>query len=246
MTPPHKKNRLSEVKAKLQQVISSLGQLEQQSRGAGRDFDVHRAEEMQRSTATLLDELDQIQAQQVVDEQKQRKRRRRLNRRSQKRVIRATVKSEAAEQKFSTEPPRNTALEEAKHISLQKQRDAASILETFDLLEKLCESRGGDKAALCQKLNHMRLVWRRVQEETQAGHVKESKKMASLESQWKTVFFGQSLPSAKLNKGKFLEIRSTWDSYISYCGRGSSIPRGWVLPPTKPTAQWIPYRLSLS
>ncbi|XP_043652545.1 uncharacterized protein LOC122619590 [Drosophila teissieri] len=242
MPPPQKKHRLSAIKANIQQIISSLGQLEQQSSGSGRDFDVHRAEELQRSTATLLDELDKVPAQQVVDEQKQRKRRRRLDRRSKQRVRLAPIKSEPTEKKYSIKPPRNPALEQAEHISLRKQRDAASILETFDLLEKLCESRGGDKAALGQKLTHMRRVWRRVQEETQVGNVKESTKVASLESQWKAVFFGQSLPATKANKGKFLEIRSTWDSYISYCGRGSCIPRGWVLPPTKPTAQWAAYR----
>ncbi|EDV52926.1 uncharacterized protein LOC6554567 [Drosophila erecta] len=242
MTPPQRKHKLSEIKANIQQVISSLRQLEQQSSGAGSDLDVQRAEELQRSTATLLDELDQVPGQQVVAQQKQRKRRRRLDRRSKQRAKCASIKSEPTEQKISIEPPRNPELKQAEHISLRKQRDAASILETFELLEKLCESRGGDKAALCQKLTHMRRVWRRVREETQAGNAKESKKVASLESQWNVVFFGPSLPSAKVNKAKFLEIRSTWDSYISYCGRGSCIPRGWVLPPTKPTAQWVAYR----
>ncbi|KAH8357411.1 hypothetical protein KR084_000829 [Drosophila pseudotakahashii] len=234
--------KLSQIKANIQQVIANLEQLEQLNSKAGQELDVGQAEQLQQSTTTLLDELDQVNTQKVADIQKQRKRRRRLIKEKKRRIKRETVKTEITEQKYSIEPPRNPQEKQAEHISLRKKHDAASILETFDLLEKLCESRGGDKAVLRHKLTQMRRVWRRVQEENQGDHVKESKKAASIESQWQAVFFGNSEPLVKENKGTFLEIRSTWDSYISFADRGSCIPPGWVLPPIKPTAQWAVYR----
>nr|XP_017007799.2 programmed cell death protein 7 [Drosophila takahashii] len=236
--------KLSQIKANIQHVIANLERLEQLGRLPGQELDVGQAEELQRTTTTLLDELDQVNAQRVADIQKQRKRWRRLVKEKKKRFKRETIKTEIKEQKYSVEPPRNPLEKQAEHISLRKKHDAASILETFDLLEKLCESRGGDKAALRQKLSQMRRVWRRVQEENQGDHVRESQKAASIESQWQAVFFGNSEPLVKENKEKFLEIRSTWDSYISFAGRGSCIPRGWVLPPMKPTAQWAAYRIT--
>jgi len=199
--------KLSEIKANIQHVLVNLEQLEQLSNEAGQDFDVQQAEELQRRTSTLLDELEKVPDEKVADIQKQRKRRRRLVKEKKKRIKKETIKCEIPEQKYTIEPPRNPQEKQAEHISLRKRRDAASILETFDLLEKLCESRGGDKAALSQKLSQMRRVWRRVQEENEGDHVKESKKAASIESQWEAVLFGKSSPLSRKSKGKFLETR---------------------------------------
>ncbi|XP_016949039.1 programmed cell death protein 7 [Drosophila biarmipes] len=234
--------KLSEIKASIQHVLANLEQLEQLSCEAGQDFDGQQAEELQRRTSTLLDELEKVPAERVADIQKQRKRRRRLDKEKKKRFKKKAIKCEIREKKYTIEPPRIPQEKQAEHISLRKRRDAASILETLDLLEKLCESRGGDKAALNHKLTQMRRVWRRVQEENKDDQVKESKKAASIESQWEAVLFGKPSPLIRGSKGKFLEIRSTWDSYISFACRGSYIPRGWVLPPLKPSAQWAAYR----
>jgi len=50
--------KLSEIKANIQHVLVNLEQLEQLSNEAGQDFDVQQAEELQRRTSTLLDELE--------------------------------------------------------------------------------------------------------------------------------------------------------------------------------------------
>ncbi|XP_017073376.1 programmed cell death protein 7 [Drosophila eugracilis] len=240
---PNKNLKISEIKANINRVVSNLERLDQLSCGtSSENLDEEQAQELQRSTTSLLDELDQVPAQKVARIQKQR-RRRRLDKQKRKAIKWQTNKQETLEHRHSTELPRETPKEQhADHISLRKQQDAVSILETFDLLEKLCESRGGDKAALSQKLNQMRLVWRKVQEETKGNSVKESKMAASIESQWDSVFFGKYSPSIKENKERFLQIRTTWDSYISYGERGSCIPRGWVLPPVNPSAEWAAYR----
>ncbi|XP_016979821.1 uncharacterized protein LOC108045115 [Drosophila rhopaloa] len=242
---PHKNLKLSEIKANIRHVIENLRQLEYLSSEREQYFNVEQAEELQRSTTTLLYELDQVPGQKVAGIQKQRKRRRLLDKQKNKRAKwenKISGKLLFTERKYSIDPPRNPKKKQAEHISLRKQHDAASILESLDLLEKLCESRGGDKAALSQKLAQMRRVWRRVQEESKGDLVKESKKAASTESQWDAVFFGQSANWFRKTKGRFLEIRSTWDSYISHGGRGSYIPKGWVLPSKNPIAQWAAYR----
>ncbi|KRF99470.1 uncharacterized protein Dwil_GK19211 [Drosophila willistoni] len=90
------------------------------------------------------------------------------------------------------------------------------MLRKFQLLETLCELRGGDKAKLSQELDPMRQVWQRVLQE----NAEEAPK--SLDSQWK-------------------EVLIIWDSYISQGKWGSCIPNKWVLPPDEPSSQWAQY-----
>ncbi|KAI8044214.1 uncharacterized protein LOC128266382 [Drosophila gunungcola] len=241
---PHQNNKLTEIKTKIRHVIANLQQLQNLSEEE-HDFNVEQVEELQRNTTTLLDELDQVPIQKVVGLQTHRKRRRLLDKQKNKRAKCEIKKPEELllkERKYSVIPPPNSKEKQAEHISLRKQHDAAYILENFDLLEKLCESRGGDSRALSQKLAQMRHVWRRVQEESEGDdHVKESKIAASKEPQWEAVFFGKPSNLLRENKTRFREIRSTWDSYISLGERGSCVPTGWVLPLIKPISQWAAY-----
>ncbi|KAH8383346.1 hypothetical protein KR009_008059, partial [Drosophila setifemur] len=241
---PHKSRKLSEIKSNIRNVLHNLQQLEDLSNAQGQDIDLEQAEDLQRSTTTLLDALDQVEADKVAGIQKQRKRRRRLVKQKIKLRKLKVKKSEKVAKplpEIKTEPVARIQ-KQSEHISLRKLHDAASILQTFDLLEKLCESRGGDKAVLSQKLAPMRLVWRRVQQECESEATKETDKVSSLENQWEMVFFGRSSPSVEETKKTFLERRSIWDSYISHANKGSSIPRGWVLPPENPTELWTTYR----
>ncbi|XP_034665289.1 uncharacterized protein LOC117899411 [Drosophila subobscura] len=132
---------------------------------------------------------------------------------------------------------------QAEDIDLKRRHDAASMLERLDLLEKLCEARGGDKAKLTEKLASMRTAWSRVQQETTTGRIIESKAPAR-ERQWDIVFFGSPSSIQKRGlgyKAELLRRRSIWDSYITQGKGGSCIPRGWVLPTENPTSEWLEY-----
>lgn len=208
---PHKTLKLSEIKQNILHVLDNLQQLEHLSNDDSQDFNAEQAKVLQRSTTTLLDALDQVPVAKVAGIQKQRDRRRRLDKQKKKKLkCRAKkIKQDLeAKKKIPIEPPLNPREKQAEHISLRKRHDAASMLHTFDLLEKLCESRGGDKVALNQKLAHMRYVWRRVQQENEGDHDKESKKrVSSIESQWEEVFFGQSPALVRENKETFCKRR---------------------------------------
>ncbi|KAH8257746.1 hypothetical protein KR038_000125, partial [Drosophila bunnanda] len=241
---PHKTLKLSVIKENIQHVLENLQQLEHLIDDDAQDFNAEQAEELQSSTTTLLDALDQVPVAKVAGIQKQRRRRRRLDKQKKRELKCRSKKAKQDFKDISIEPPTLTPREkQAEHISLKKRHDAASMLQTFDLLEKLCESRGGDKAALSQKLTQMRLVWRRVQQENEVDHEREThKRVSSIESQWQAVFFGKSPDFVKENKETFCQRRSIWDSYISYGKRATCIPRGWVLPPEHPSDLWTEYR----
>ncbi|XP_070143098.1 uncharacterized protein [Drosophila kikkawai] len=242
----HKTLKLSEIKQNIRYVLENLQQLEHLTDNDAQDFNAEQAEELQRSTTTLLDALDQVPVAKVAGIQKQRRRRRRLDKQKKKEPKLKAKKAKQGLQskpKVSFEPSLTSREQQAEHISLKKRHDAASILHTLDLLEKLCKSRGGDKLALSQKLAQMRVVWRRVQQENEGDHDRESqKRVSSIESQWQAVFFGQSSDFVRENKETFCQRRSIWDSYISYGQRASCIPRGWVLPPESAPDLWTEYR----
>ncbi|KAH8283861.1 hypothetical protein KR054_003766, partial [Drosophila jambulina] len=244
---PHKTLKLSEIKHNIRHVIENLEQLEHLTNDDAQEFNAEQAVELQRSTTALLDALDQVPAAKVAGKQKQRKRRRCLDKQKKKELKCRAKKAKEdlkPKPKVYIEPPLTPREKQAEHISLKKRRDAASMLHTFDLLEKLCESRGGDKVALSQNLAQMRLVWRRVQQENEGDHDKEwESRLSSIESQWQTVFFGQNSEKfIRENKASFCQKRSIWDSYISYGKRATCIPRGWVLPPENPSDLWKEYR----
>ncbi|KAH8232170.1 hypothetical protein KR032_001151, partial [Drosophila birchii] len=244
---PQKTLKLSEIKQNIQHVIGNLQQLEHLTDDDAQDFNAQQAVELQRCTTTLLDALDQVPAAKVAGIQKQRRRRRRLDKQKKRQLKCRAKKAKQDSQsklKVSTGEPQLAPREkQAEHISLKKRHDAASMLQTFDLLEKLCESRGGDKLALSQKLARMRLVWRRVQQENECDHDRESqKRVSSIETQWQAVIFGQSSDFVRENKETFCQRRAIWDSYISYGKRATCIPRGWVLPPENPSNLWKEYR----
>ncbi|XP_020811026.1 uncharacterized protein LOC110186260 [Drosophila serrata] len=243
----HKTLKLSAIKANIRNVLENIQQLEHLIGDDAQEFNAEQAKELQSSTTTLLDALDQIPVAKVAGIQKQRRRRRRLDKQRKKELKCRSKKPKVALKnlKEALIGPQLTETREkqAEHISLRKRHDAASILQTFDLLEKLCEYRGGDKVALSQKLIQMRLVWRGVQQENEVDHDRESqKRVSSIESQWQEVFFGKSLDFVRENKETICQRRSIWDSYISYGERASCIPRGWVLPPEHPSDLWMEYR----
>ncbi|KAH8313767.1 hypothetical protein KR067_011598, partial [Drosophila pandora] len=237
--------KLSEIKESITNILDNLAQLEDLSNAKPSDFDLGQAEDLQRRTTTLLDALDQVDARKVAGITKHKKRRHRLGKQRKKKRRLEAKKSENVKiiDPIKIEPgtaPSN--IKPAEHIYLKKRQDAASILQTFDLLEKLCESRGGDTAALSQKLSRMRNVWKQVEKECECDNIHSSKKESSIEAQWDMVLFGAGTQQGRENKNTFLKNRTIWDSYISQRQGASCIPRGWVLPPANPTLPWMQYK----
>ncbi|KAH8276315.1 hypothetical protein KR026_010795, partial [Drosophila bipectinata] len=240
-----KQPKLSEIKESITNILDNLEHLEDLCNAKQSDFDVGQAEELQRRTTTLLDALDQVDAHKVAGKTKHKKRRHRLQkqRNKQRRLEAKKSKDLKILDKIKIDPVSapNTN-KPAEHICLKKRQDAASILQTFDLLGKLCESRGGDKAALDQKLSHMRHVWKQVQQESESDSIHSAKKESSIDAQWDMVLFGSGSQQGRKNKNTFLKNRTIWDSYISQRKGASCIPRGWVLPPENPSHPWMQYK----
>ncbi|KAH8332716.1 hypothetical protein KR074_009530 [Drosophila pseudoananassae] len=240
-----KQPKLSEIKECITNILDNLAQLEDLSNVKQSDFDVGQAEELQRLTTTLLGALDQVDTHKVAGKTKHKKRRHRLEkqRKKQRRLEAKKSKDLKIFDQIKIEPVSTRKTNKpAEHIFLKKRQDAATILQTFNLLEKLCESRGGDKAALTQKLSHMRHVWKQVQQECESDSTHSAKKEYSIDAQWDMVLFGAGSQQGRQNKNAFLKNRIIWDSYVSQRKGASCIPRGWVLPPENPQHPWMQYR----
>lgn len=202
--------KLSEIKASIANILDNLSQLENLSNAKPPKFDVGRAEELQQRTTTLLDALDQVDPRKVAGITKHKKRRHSLvkQRNKQRRLKAKKLKDVKNLNPIKIEPdtaPSSNKL--AEHIFLKKRQDAASILKTFDLLEKLCESRGGDTTALSQKLSRMRHVWKQVQEECESDNIHGGKQESNIEAQWDMVLFGVGTQKGRENKNTFLKNR---------------------------------------
>ncbi|XP_022212690.2 uncharacterized protein LOC111067726 [Drosophila obscura] len=243
---PAKIPKLCEIKTNIEQSAAVLRELEIGSNAPPSEVEVGQAKAHQETTTKQLDEIDSKTAAKIAGIRRRRKRRRWkfIQRNKEQQAAESVVKEEPVP-KPPDEPRPAPREKQTENITLKKRYDAASILERLDLLVKLCEARGGDKASLTEKLASMRTVWSRVQQESSAtGRITESKS-PSIETQWDVVFFGQASSSQKQRRGEkpeFLKRRSIWDSYITQGKRGSCIPRGWVLPMEEATSEWLEYR----
>ncbi|XP_023034011.1 uncharacterized protein LOC6648170 [Drosophila willistoni] len=236
---PHK---LSEIKANICQIINNLQQLESEQTS----LDSKQSSGLQQTTTNLLEslenELPQAAAQvQIRIKQRKRKRFRRLkNKREKAKSVKVTSAPCEAWTTSQDLPTANRKCNRTREelFAHRRCKDALSMLRKFQLLETLCELRGGDKAKLSQELDPMRQVWQRVLQE----NAEEAPK--SLDSQWKEVLFGRDselVESKGETRKKLLKKRIIWDSYISQGKWGSCIPNKWVLPPDEPSSQWAQY-----
>ncbi|XP_017863116.1 PREDICTED: uncharacterized protein LOC108613838 [Drosophila arizonae] len=246
--------KLSEIKAKVNNVIDNLQLLEAASNASPNGFDLEQSRQLERQTTNLLAELSEIPCEKLARTQLQRKQRRQRTKKKLKRQIKLNRPISKSAKVTESLPTVNAADEEnlkapkqAEHITLKKHHDSSNILYTLDLLERLYKARGG-KGNLSEKLVRMRTVWRRVQQESINAINQEMP--TNCEAQWSKAIFGissvllkqGSLKSRRnIHNPQFVEWRAIWDSYISSGKVGSSIPHGWVLPGEKPSADWAKY-----
>ncbi|XP_013110152.1 uncharacterized protein LOC106088978 [Stomoxys calcitrans] len=129
------------------------------------------------------------------------------------------------------------------HHHLKSISECQRFLKTFELLEQLHLARGQDPnktRKFASKLQHLRLIWNSLLQEKQSESSNTEQKV---QEQWNRVFFGKTEKTffeGKVNQNYFIRKRHIWDSYIDN-KYGTSIPIGWVLPPTTPTNEWSQY-----
>ncbi|XP_068156904.1 uncharacterized protein [Drosophila tropicalis] len=238
---PHKV-KLSKIKANICQIINNLQHLESEET----NLDNNQSSGLQHVTANLLESLEKELPQAVTQvqvriKQRKRKRYRRLKNKKEKAEC-VKVNSTPCEEWTTSQqlPNANRKCDRTREELLAQRRckDAISMLGKFQLLETLCELRGGDQAKLSQELDPMRKVWQCVLKENSEEAPK------SLDSQWNEVLFGQHselVESKGQTRKKLLKKRIIWDSYISQGKWGSCIPNKWVQPPDEPSSQWAQY-----
>ncbi|SPP81031.1 uncharacterized protein LOC117583674 [Drosophila guanche] len=242
---PAKTPKLCEIKTNIEESAGDIRDLAIVRDAPPSGVDAGQVEAPHETTTAQLDEIDSKTAAKIAGIQRRRKRRRWKFRQRNKEQQAADVVVKQEPVPNPPDQPRPAPRgKQAEDIDLKRRHDAASMLERLDLLEKLCEARGGDKAKLTEKLAPMRTAWSRVQQATKTGRITESKSTA-IERHWDVVFFGSPSSSQRRRRGfkaEFLKRRSIWDSYITQGKGGSCIPRGWVLPTENPTSEWVEYR----
>ncbi|XP_034485064.1 uncharacterized protein LOC117789957 isoform X2 [Drosophila innubila] len=214
--------KLSEIKTNLTNIIENLQHLESLSNALLNSSDVEQSLQLQQHTTTLLSQLEDLSCKQIKSVQVQRKRRRqrvKQKRKLQKRVNKADA-NYFKDTKVICEPALQQTEKHAEHITLKKLHDATKILQTFDLLERLYQARGGNNDDLGQKLAQMRTVWRRVKQESE--NETGAQVAGNLEKQWDQVIFGSSSAplkeqrrgQKKQNIQEFLQRRTTVTPFL--------------------------------
>ncbi|KAJ8718266.1 hypothetical protein PYW08_002503 [Mythimna loreyi] len=118
----------------------------------------------------------------------------------------------------------NTATGRGENVS---ESEAADFQAHIDKLRSLWEI----KLVLYEKEEaDLRVQLKKDSEQQSILQAEAETTIASNLAKWREVLFGGQLPQVdfKGDVGKFLEVRSQWDRYIS--SEGTALPVGWVVP----------------
>ncbi|TMW52701.1 hypothetical protein DOY81_002224 [Sarcophaga bullata] len=120
-------------------------------------------------------------------------------------------------------------------------KECQRFLKAFELLQQLHLLRGqnpSDTYKFSLKLRQLKTIWNSLLQDNLQEQISNEVK---IQDQWNELLFGPLETTyfvEKPNIHDFVRKRQVWDSYID--GRyGSSIPIGWVIPPSEANEQWL-------
>ncbi|KNC32807.1 hypothetical protein FF38_00256 [Lucilia cuprina] len=239
MTAPS--NQVSQVKLALKQIADNLQQLEKY-KDPGVDLF-----SLKTDTEQLLKHLESLPLEGIRNKLNKRKRKRhnkklqKLKNKKINKVINKEIVSKVYEDTTTSKASRDN--KPKSHYQNKSVKECQRFLQTFELLEQLHLLRGQNATETYKfslKLRQMKSIWNSLLQDKLQEQIPTEVK---IQQQWDEVLFGppeKTYFQEKPDLQDFIRKRQIWDSYID-SKNGSSIPIGWILPPTKAEGQWLQY-----